>query len=152
MRKRSGNFYVEYQTYKNFKDPVWGGNHQIKDNHVFAGKDGNRVAKHNAKSKFPEALYQGGKYYLFISRLKALECRALNESDLGSPNLNPSEGWANVRNKLSLPDEFAVFYWDDPFRAENIARPLLNGLTTCSTRTATSFRSKNIFFAMARKL
>ena len=128
----SGNFYVEYQTYQNFKDPVWGGNHQIKDNHIFAGRDGNRVVKHNAKSKLPEALYQGGKYYLFINQLKGLECRVLNESDLSSPNLNPSEGWADVRNKLSLPDEFAVFYWDDPFRAENVktSAPYFNGSST----------------------
>lgn len=65
-------------------------------------------------SKFPEAMYQGGKYYQFSEKKKA---KVLDENQLNNENLNPKEGWNAIKYKLALPDELAIFYWNDPYRA-----------------------------------
>ncbi len=140
---RSGNFYVEYETYSYFKG-VWGERFRQKHNKILAGKDGSRVLKTKLKDKLPNVLYQNGKYYIFTSEKIIREnpfslhnptvrtYLVLPEADLKSPNLNPAEGWTNVRNELALPDEIAVFFWDDSFRAESIktSAPYFNESTT----------------------
>ncbi len=115
---RSGNFYVE------FRDK-WG-------TRILAGKNGMRVERmrYDAESgsiawfnplgaifvgedKNPEVLYRNGKFYQFLEKKKALVCDA---DKINHENLNPRDGWNKISQKLALPDELAIFYWEDTFR------------------------------------
>lgn len=120
----SGNFYVE------FKDK-WG----VR---ILAGKNGARMERmrYNFESggliwlnplgamfgggeaKNPEVLYKDGKYYQFISKNKANVC---NEENIHDENINPRSGWNKISQKLALPDELAVFFWQDPYRQKSSA-------------------------------
>ena len=140
---RSGNFYVEYETYDFFRG-TWGSEHRMKYNHVLAGKNGNRVVKTKLNEKVPAVLYQDGKYYSFYRHTKqdvigfvptsntSFTALVLPKEELHSPNLNPDEDWDKMRHYLALPDELAVFYWNDPFRDNevNIEAPHFNGSST----------------------
>ena len=83
--------------------------------------------------KWPDVLYQDGKYYRFITsgpkaevresafsslfgKSKQVVASVLPEDQLNSPVLDPNEEWNYVREDLALPDELAVFAWKDPFR------------------------------------
>lgn len=126
---RAGNFYLEY-------DDKWG----VR---ILAGKDGQRMERMRyfmesggrewanplgaiflgGEDKTPEVLYRDGKFYHFVEREKADVC---DEKDLDDENLDPRQGWNKITQKLALPDELAVFCWDDKFRANTpaIAAPV----------------------------
>lgn len=113
----SGNFYVEYDD----KD--------IK--RIVAQDNGRRMARTNlsgsyrmivsilnplgaafSNEKYPEFMYDDGKFYKFLERDFALMIRS---EQLNEENLNPSEGWGTIYQSLSLPNELAVFNWHDTF-------------------------------------
>lgn len=49
----------------------------------------------------------------------------LSEENLNSINLYPAEGWQDIRADLALPDELAIFYWNDPpFQPRNYDAPV----------------------------
>ncbi len=115
---QSGNFYVE------FRDK-WG-------TRILAGKNGMRMERmrYDAESgsiawfnplgaifhkedKNPEVLYRDGKFYQFFEKKKAAVCDA---DKINHENLNPRSGWNKISQKLALPDELAIFYWEDSFR------------------------------------
>lgn len=79
----------------------------------------------------PRLMYQQGNYYRFTAgtqgganlwlqsdkTVKNMQAIVLAESDMNSPDLDPTEGWGSIRSELALPYEFAVFnfqdsYWD----------------------------------------
>ena len=73
-------------------------------------------------SKLPEVLYQNGKYYQFIDEDNAI---VLSENQLRNKNLDPRQGWNKVTQKLAVPIELSVFYWDDPYlqKSNSISKP-----------------------------
>lgn len=90
--------------------------------------------------KWPDVMYKDGKYYRFSTSGLALRgisswmgCSkdvsavVLSEKDLNLPTLNPYDEWNFIREDLSLPDELAIFYWDEPFRDNFTAAPKYNG-------------------------
>lgn len=68
--------------------------------------------------KNPEVMYRDGKFYHFVSKRKANVCA---EKNLRDENLNPQEGWNKIQLKLAVPDELAVFCWNDSYRAKSPA-------------------------------
>ena len=122
---RTGNFYIE------FRDK-WG-------TRILAGKNGMRMERmrydfesgdmawlnplgaiFNKEDKNPEVLYRDGKFYQFIEKKRANVCDA---NKLHDEKLNPRSGWNKIAQKLALPDELAVFYWEDSFRLKSPAIP-----------------------------
>ncbi len=97
----------------------------------------------SSKKNYPDVLYSDGKYYRFIDPAdgnvgpfsflsggkKEVSAIVLPEDQLNSPNLDDSEEWNFVREDLTLPDELAIFYWEDPFRDNlfNMPAPHYNG-------------------------
>lgn len=57
------------------------------------------------QDKVPTALYQEGKFYQFLTKKKAIMA---TWNQLNDPNLDPSEGWNTVKQKLALPEELAI--------------------------------------------
>ena len=114
-----GNFYVEY------KDK-WG-------TRILAGKNGTRVGRMHyefqsgaiamlnpigmlfggGESKNPEVMYREGKFYHFVAKDKANVCA---EKNLRAENLDPRQGWNAISQRLALPDELAIFFWEDKLR------------------------------------
>ena len=121
---QSGNFYLE------FKDK-WG-------TRILAAKDGVRMERMSYKyerdnmawlnplgamfgggeNKNPEIMYKDGNYFQFIGKNKANYCA---EKDIDAENINPRSGWNKVSRKLAVPDELAVFCWNDSFKPKNSA-------------------------------
>ena len=119
-----GNFYLE------FKDK-WG-------TRIIAGKNGTRMERMNYTFEHgaltwlnplgaifggtgdnnPEVMYKDGKYYYFVAKNKANVCSAEN---LHNENLDPRQGWNKISNKLAVPNELAVFFWNDPYRGKSSA-------------------------------
>lgn len=64
--------------------------------------------------KNPSALYQDGKYYQFEGKKKAT---MVWYNQLNDENLDPSMGWSNVQQKLSLPHELVTFSPNDIFNS-----------------------------------
>lgn len=68
--------------------------------------------------RFTAGTYGGGNSWLQSGKdVKNNQAIVLAESELNSPELDPTEGWDTVRNELALPQEFAIFnfqdsYWD----------------------------------------
>ena len=78
---------------------------------IFGGKE----------NKNPEIMYKDGIYFQFIGKNQANYC---SEKDMNSENINPRSGWDKIPQKLALPDELAVFRWDDaPFKMRNSQIP-----------------------------
>ena len=119
----SGKFYVEYDD----KD--------VK--RIVAQEGGRRMARTNlggtyramvsilnplgaafANEKFPEYMSAGGKFYKFLEKDFALMIR---EEQLDDENLNPDEGWGTIYQSLSLPNELAIFNWNDEFHKVSAA-------------------------------
>ena len=73
-------------------------------------------------SKYPEFMYYQDKYYKFSEKDTALMVRA---DQLDDVNLNPNEGWSLIHKELALPDELAVFNWQDKHHkvTDKIAAP-----------------------------
>ena len=121
---QSGNFYLE------FKDK-WG-------TRIIAGKNGTRMERMNytfehgamawlnplgalfggTGDKNPEVMFKDGKYYHFVAKNKANVCAAKNLYD---ENLDPRQGWNKISGKLAVPNELAVFYWNDPYGSKSPA-------------------------------
>ena len=115
---RNGNFYVEY------KDKF--------GTRILAGKNGTRIERmryefensgiamlnplgmiFGGEDKNPEIMYRDGKFYNFVEKDKANVC---DEKNLRAENLDPRQGWNKISQKLALPDELAIFFWEDKFR------------------------------------
>ena len=151
----SGNFYVEYRADFSMITPARGDifNSKIfigfaawdffKSNTVcLAGENGMRVQSFGSGKK-PYSLYQNGKYYRFSftphmsdpDKAKPITIM-LPESRMGSSLLNPDEHWEAVRTALALPDELAVFYWNDPYRENTFSdqAPRFNGSSKRTVR------------------
>lgn len=109
---------------------------------ICAARNGERLLKSSSIEKYPDALYRDGKYYRFIvdteqssniligSTSKTIRrVIMLDEDELYSPTLDPDEEWNYIREDLALPEELAVFYWNDPFRDnfQNQSPPRYNG-------------------------
>lgn len=127
----SGNFYVE------FKDNY--------TNRAIAESDGKRMERTlysgtkivmalnplgallgGSEAKNPEVMYENGKYYQFIEKNMAL---MLPEEQINDENLDPRQGWSSIRQKLALPNELSMFFWEDPYRdkSNSIAKPKFIG-------------------------
>ena len=120
----SGNFFLT------FKDK-WG-------KRFLAGKNGTRLERMNytyesgsmvwlnplgaifggTGDKNPEVMYRDGKFYHFAERKKANVC---SEKNLHDENLDPRQGWNKIAQKLAIPNELAVFFWEDPCRPKSSA-------------------------------
>lgn len=108
------------------------------DFQILAGKNGARVYRENAKSKNPEVFYKDGKYYNFFKDTADSNNKAkrrmliLSEEKLNSNILEPEEGWQDIRTELALPDELAIFYWNEPYREQDSGwgEPVYNGSST----------------------
>ena len=91
------------------------------------------------EKNYPDALYRDGKYYRFRKVNQYLDKtkiygsdgtvygKVLAQEDLNSPTLNQDDEWNYIREDLSLPDELAVFCWDEPFRDNFTPAPAYNG-------------------------
>ena len=101
------------------------------------------VLNYSAASKdWPDVLYKDGKYYRFVSSLrsgmfglsKSMKAYVLPESQLNSPALDKGQDWEFVCEDLTLPDEFCVFFPDDPMRKnfQTNPAPKFNGSSTRS--------------------
>ena len=138
----SGNFYVEFE-YK--KDSINGKNKKWATRILAATKsdDENEIRMARMSYKYeksnlawliplgamfgggentnPEVMYKDGKYYQFFAKNKANVC---DEDKINHENINPRDGWNKLPNKLTLPDELAVFSWEDsPFSKRNLQIP-----------------------------
>ena len=80
----------------------------------------------------PSILYRDGRYYKFYAsdlEGKKISAIVLPEDQLNNSDLDPSEEWDYVKSDLSLPDDLAIFYWnDDPMRENffNVPAPKYN--------------------------
>ena len=94
------------------------------------------------EKNYPDVLYKNGNYYQFSTRgagdaigfkksaKNNIELKAvmLPESKMDSPYLDPNENWQDVKDLLSLPDELAVFYWEDKFHRNPLGvKPYYSG-------------------------
>ena len=92
-----------------------------------------------SEKKHPDALFRDGKYYRFRKVNEIVDKstiygkdgtvygKVLAQEDLNSPTLNQDDEWNYIREDLSLPDELAVFCWDEPFRDNFTPAPAYNG-------------------------
>lgn len=73
-------------------------------------------------SKYPDFMYYNGKYYKFSEKDTAIMAQV---DQLNNENLDPVEGWSVIDKELALPDELAVFNWNERHHkvSENIAVP-----------------------------
>lgn len=84
-----------------------------------------------ASKDWPDVLYSDGKYYRFIYSLKGgmfglskeIKAYVLPESELNSSTLDENQDWEFVCEDLTLPDEFSVFFPNDPMRKGFQAKP-----------------------------
>ena len=79
-------------------------------------------------SKYPDFMYYKNKYFKFSEKETATMARA---EQLHDENLNPSEGWALIDKELALPDELAIFNWNERHHkvSENISAPIFSSST-----------------------
>lgn len=91
-----------------------------------------------SNKNYPDILYQDGKYYRLVATAgkskffsfsgsnTKLSFIVLPEDQLNSPVLDPDEEWQYIREDLALPDELAIFCWNEPFRddAFNLPAPV----------------------------
>ena len=95
---------------------------------------------------WPDVLYKDGKYYRFgianvhsgglfgldsskRGKVDILNAKVLDEKNINSIALNSNEEWEFIRSDLALPDELAIFYWEDPMRNNllNLPAPTFSG-------------------------
>ena len=77
--------------------------------------------------KCPDVMYRDGKYYRFLTQENHVAAVVLKEEELNLPYLNPDEEWNFIREDLALPDELAIFCWNEPFRDNVTNAPRYNG-------------------------
>lgn len=100
------------------------------------GMGGNAETKHGGQ--YPKILFMDDKYYIFhpevVDPFMKMNLRQSRNTmlDMGqtmaahvcpanlikSPDLDPTEGWGEVRGDLELPDALTVFTDDDPYQEE----------------------------------
>lgn len=113
----SGNFYVEYDD-KNVKRIVAEENGRRMVRSDLGGSYRAMISILNplgaafANDKYPEFMYENGRFYKFLEKDFALMAR---EDQLDDENLNPLEGWSIIYQSLSLPNELSIFNWHDKF-------------------------------------
>ena len=115
----SGQFYVEYED-RNVKKIIAQENERRMARTALSGAQSATVSVLNplgalfssGNNRYPEFMYSNGRYYKFAEKDTAF---MLPSDRLDDDNLNPREGWQTIDRALSLPDELAVFYWNDPF-------------------------------------
>ena len=87
------------------------------------------------KVTLPRVLYQDKKYYQFLGQddnavqkyMKQkvkVEVLMLPEEKLNYENLDPAEHWDDVKAKLSIPEEFSVFYKKDKFAEQTFNKQI----------------------------
>ena len=138
---QSGSFYVKFEYKKDSTDSKnikWGEKILFADdkNKIRMERTSYKYAKGSLiwlnplgaifggdENKNPEVMYKDGKYYRFFAKNKANVCE---EKNLEHENINPRDGWNKIKKILALPDELAVFFWDDPFslRSTEIPAPI----------------------------
>ena len=92
------------------------------------------------EKKYPDVMYKNGKYYRIKSdeemgsigfrnkKSNKIFAMVLSEDKLDSPYLDPDEEWQYIKQDLSLPDELAIFYWEDKFHQNPFGvKPYYNG-------------------------
>ena len=98
---------------------------------------------HEKSKNYPDVMYKNGRYYRIKSEVAAratngfgfnkkskIFALVLPEDKLGSPYLNPDEEWQYIKQDLALPDELAIFYWEDKFHQNPFGvKPYYNGST-----------------------
>ena len=114
----SGNFYVEYDD-KNVKRIIAEENGRRMERTDLSGNYKTLVSILNPFGsifggglKYPNVICDGGRYFKFLEEDNVLMAE---ESQLDDVNLNPTEGWSTIDRQLSLPDELAVFNWNDKY-------------------------------------
>lgn len=122
-----------------FSNPFKNNKVSKTDFQILASKNGVRVYRENAKAKNPEVFYKDGKYYnYFKDPVEGKQNKTkrrmliLSEEELNSAVLEPQEGWQDIRTELALPDELAIFYWNEPYREQDSGwgEPVYNGSST----------------------
>lgn len=119
----SGNFYVEFKDNyttralseangKRMERTIYNGIELAVAFNPLASLFGGGVPKN------PDSMYEDGKYYQFLEKNEAL---VISKDQMDDENLDPRQGWNGIRQKLSLPMELAVFYWDDPYNDKSNA-------------------------------
>lgn len=128
----SGKYYVEYEL-DNVEKILAVENHKRMDYTIYK-KGGNMAlaglglinpvfalgALIKTQDKVPTALYQEGKFYQFLSKRKAIMAIW---NQLNDPNLDPTEGWSTIKQRLALPEELAILAPNEEYNQ------LLNGET-----------------------
>lgn len=115
---RSGNFYVEYKD--KFGTRILAGKKGARMGRMYYAFENSGVAFLNPLGMFfgdeeknPEVLYRDGNFYQFVESDKADVC---NVKNLHDENLDPRQGWNKISQRLAIPDELAIFFWEDSFR------------------------------------
>ena len=120
----SGNFYLEFKDKWGTRIIVNEGNTRMERmNYTFENGTMTWLNPLGAifggtGDKNPEVMHKDGKYYYFVAKKKANVC---SEKNLHDDNLDPRQGWNKISQKLAVPDELAVFFWDDPYRPKSSA-------------------------------
>ena len=121
----SGTFYVEYDD-KYVKKIIAHENDRRMARTALTGAQSTTITVLNPLAaifgggidKYPEFMFSKGRYYRFAEKDVAFMLEAERRDE---ENLNPLEGWQTIDRSLSLPDELAVFYWNDPFHKVSTA-------------------------------
>lgn len=155
----SGNFYVEYED-KNIKKIVAEENGMRMSRTDLLGRYRAIVSVLNPlgslfssdNKKYPEYIHYRQRYYRFYDDDYAI---TINEENIDDENLNPDEEWSAINKFLSLPDELAVFCWNDEYRqiSANISEPIfseslqknLDGKIFYCDRYISQIKNKNAF-------
>ena len=169
----SGKYYVEYEL-DSVEKNLAVENHKRMDYTVYK-KGGNMAlaglglinpvfalgALIKTKEQVPTALYQEGKFYQFFSKKKAIMAIWNQLDDL---NLDPTESWNTIKQKLALPEELAIIAPNEEYnqhlKGETPAKliesgeALVNGkpqvydkyLTTVVNRQGKTILEKTYFF------
>lgn len=128
---------------------IYTGIHQHRQRHIISGYNTSQQFSDDQYSKdkdWVDVLYKNGKYYRFTIALvykgglfgmdsstrgkaKNLKAIVLDEKNINLNFLNPNEEWEFVRSDLALPDELAIFYWNEPMRDNplNLPAPIFIG-------------------------
>ena len=128
----SGNFYVEYED-KNIKRIVANENGMRMARTDLIGKYKAVISVLNPigslfssdNKKYPEFLHCKHKYFRFYEDDYAM---MIEEENLEDENLNPNEEWGAMNKFLSLPDEIAIFCWNDEYHeiSPNLSDPIFS--------------------------
>ena len=120
----SGTFYLEYESgFAKQSLAVQGDRRMSYTIHKNKGLNplsfvpvvGMFAAFMQSEDQVPNALYQDGKYYHFLSKKEAL---VADGATLRDPHLDPEEGWTSIKNDLTFPEVFAIFAPNDPLNTE----------------------------------